>query len=132
MYFEIPENSMSLIHSDRFWHIHIPFGSINKFQFLHNSRWITLPTQLCLVLYSFYVQIICIQNDYLAVFVYKSLLLLLLSLLLLLQLVSWNHCSQFFKFSLSINKFPSMVDSFVACLVRLLSSSKHSVSYTWH
>ena len=45
---------MRLIFQDRLWVVYIPFVHMVKFQFLHNSLGIILPTQSCLVLYSFY------------------------------------------------------------------------------
>ena len=42
-----------LILQDRFWVVHIPFVLWTDFSFLHNSLWITLPTQSCLFLYTF-------------------------------------------------------------------------------
>ena len=45
--------SLCVILLDRCWVVHIRFIRIVKFNFLHISQWITLPTQSCLVLYSF-------------------------------------------------------------------------------
>ena len=44
---------LCVIFSDRCWVVHIPFVCMVKFKLLHISQWITLPTQSCLVLYSF-------------------------------------------------------------------------------
>ena len=52
LYIKIPENFVRLIFLHRFWVVHI-FVRIVKINFLHNSQRISLPTQSCLVLYSF-------------------------------------------------------------------------------
>ena len=44
---------MRLSFQDRFWLLHIPFVRVVKLKVLHNSLWITLSTQSCLILYSF-------------------------------------------------------------------------------
>ena len=55
---KIPENFMHLIsRTDSGLCIYHLFVWSN-FNFLHNSRWITFPTQSCLVLYSFYARLL--------------------------------------------------------------------------
>ena len=49
---EIPEEFVYVILQDWCWVVHIPFVWSN-FNFLHDSQWITSPTQSCLILYSF-------------------------------------------------------------------------------
>ena len=44
---------MHRILQNRFLVAHIPFVRWSIFSFLHDSQWITLPTQSCLVLYCF-------------------------------------------------------------------------------
>ena len=43
---------MRLILRDRFWVVLYHLCAWSNFNFLHNSRWIRLPTHLCSVLYS--------------------------------------------------------------------------------
>ena len=45
--------SQSSFFLDTFWVVNISFFVRSNLNFLHNSQWITFPTQLCLVLYSF-------------------------------------------------------------------------------
>ena len=42
---------MRFILSERFWFVHIPLGSIVKFDLLHNSQWTSFSIQSCLVFY---------------------------------------------------------------------------------
>ena len=53
LYLKILEKYAFLIFHDGFWVAHIPFVHVVKFKLLRNSVWITSPTQVCLVLYSF-------------------------------------------------------------------------------
>ena len=53
LYFKIPKNFMRFIHWDGFWFVHIAFGNMTRFNFLHSPRWIIFPAQLIQVLYSF-------------------------------------------------------------------------------
>ena len=52
LYFKIPQNFVCLIFQDGFWVAYISFVRMVKFKLLHNSQWITLSTQSCLVLWS--------------------------------------------------------------------------------
>ena len=52
LYVKIPEEFAGFILQGRCWVVHIPFVRRVKYEF-HYSQWITLPTQSCLVLYSF-------------------------------------------------------------------------------
>ena len=52
-YLKMPEEFVNIILQNRFWVVHIPFVSWSNFKFFHDSHWIILPTELCLVLYSF-------------------------------------------------------------------------------
>ena len=53
MYLKIPQMLVRLILLDRFWISHIHLILWSNFSFLHNSQFIILPTQSCLVFYSF-------------------------------------------------------------------------------
>ena len=61
--------------------------SLSNFNFLHSSRWITLPTQSCLVLYSFCANLLHSLIIWLVISSYITYILLLLYLLLLLLLI---------------------------------------------
>ena len=50
---KIPVEFVCVIPQDWCWVVYIPFVRMVKFDFLYNSQWITLPTQSCLVLFSF-------------------------------------------------------------------------------
>ena len=47
------QRSVWIIFQDKFWFVHIPFVHMVKLNSLHDSQLISLPTQLCQVLYSF-------------------------------------------------------------------------------
>ena len=52
-YLKIPEEFLRLIFQDRCWLCIYRFFVWSNFNFLHNSQWVTLPTQSCLALYYF-------------------------------------------------------------------------------
>ena len=56
LYLKIQEELLRLIFQDRFWVVYQPFVRMVNLNFLHNSQW--LPTQLCLVLYYFYANLL--------------------------------------------------------------------------
>ena len=56
LYLKIPRKFMRLIFLDGFWIVNLlVWPNLN---FLHNSRWVTLSTQSCLVLYYFYTSLL--------------------------------------------------------------------------
>ena len=53
VYMSKSQLSLCVILQDWCWVVHIPWVRMVNFKLLHNSHWITLLTQSCLVLYSF-------------------------------------------------------------------------------
>ena len=107
---KIPKNFERLILQDRFWVLHIPLVRIVKFQFL---QWITLPTQSCLVFYSFWANLLPSLIMWLIVSSISPhnlhlLFCYIFSILALLWLVLIEFYAAIRRDSISLLRFPSL------------------------